>query len=194
MPLTAPRRFLFLLGSTRRAGNSELLARHAAWQLPPDTEQQWLFLADFDLPPFVDRRHDAPYPTPTGPEQILLEATLWATDLVLVTPLYWYTLSGPAKRYLDYWSAWLRTPGLEFRARMRGKTCWAVVASSGSAEEARPLRETLQLSAAYLHLPWGGYLLGNGSRPGDVLRDTAALRAAESFFAAEAHRPLTGGR
>ncbi|OWP64083.1 flavodoxin [Hymenobacter amundsenii] len=177
-----PRRFLFLLGSTRRAGNSELLARHAARFLPATTEQQWLFLADFDLPPFVDLRHDAPYPVPTEPAKTLLDATLWATDLVLVTPLYWYTVSVPAKLYLDYWSAWLRTPGVEFKGRMRDKTFWAVVVSSGSAEEALPLRETLQLSANYMGMPWGGYLLGNGSRPGDVLRDAAALRTAESFF------------
>ena len=194
MPPTSSRRFLLLLGSTRRSGNSELLARHAARLLPPETEQQWLFLADFDLPPFVDLRHDEGYPAPTGPAQILLEATLWATDLVLVTPLYWYTLPVPAKRYLDYWSAWLRTPGLEFKARMRGKTFWAIVASSGSPEEARPLRETLHLSATYMGMHWGGYLLGNGSRPGDVLRDETALRAADGFFSAPTTLPLTGGR
>ncbi|MFD2785995.1 flavodoxin family protein [Hymenobacter rubripertinctus] len=194
MPDAPNRRFLFLLGSTRHAGNSELLARRAAEFLPAATEQQWLFLPDFDLPPFVDLRHDASYPAPAGPEKTLLDATLAATDIVLVSPLYWYTLSTPAKHYLDYWSAWLRTPRLKFRAQMRGKTFWAVVASSGPAEEARPLHETLQLTAAYLAIPWGGYLLGNGSRPGDVLRDETAWRAAESFFSAPAHRPLTEGR
>ncbi|SDY66112.1 flavodoxin family protein [Hymenobacter psychrophilus] len=177
------RRFLFLLGSTRRSGNSELLARRAAEFLPAATEQQWLFLPDYPLPPFIDRRHDDHYPTPTaGPEKTLLAATLAATDLVLVSPLYWYALSTPAKHYLDYWSAWLRGTGLDFRAQMRGKTLWAVVAGSGPEAEARPLHEALQLTASYMPMAWGGYLYGNGSRPGDVRQDAAAWQAAEGFF------------
>ncbi|NVO32523.1 flavodoxin family protein [Hymenobacter lapidiphilus] len=179
-----PRRFLFLLGSTRRAGNSELLARRAARFLPAATEQQWLFLPDYTLPPFIDRRHDESYPAPTaGPEKTLLNATLAATDLVLVSPLYWYALSTPAKHYLDYWSAWLRAPQIDFRLQMQGKTCWAVVAGSGPAPEARPLQEALQLTASYMHMPWGGYLYGNGSRPGDVCQDAVAWQAAEALFA-----------
>ncbi|RFP66716.1 flavodoxin [Hymenobacter lapidiphilus] len=183
MPDTTKRRFLFLLGSTRRNGNSELLARRAAGFLPAVTAQQWLFLPDYALPPFIDQRHDESYLAPTtGPEKTLLDATLAATDLVLVSPLYWYALSTPAKHYLDYWSAWLRTPNLDFRARMRGKTFWAVVAGSGPGAEAQPLQEGLQLTAAYMDMPWGGYLYGNGSRPGDVRQDVVAWQAAEGFF------------
>lgn len=183
MRATPESRFLFLLGSTQRAGNCELLVRRAAKRLLASVEQQWLFLPDYALPPFIDRRHDESYLTPTaGPEKTLLDATLAATDLVLVSPLYWYALSAPAKHYLDYWSAWLRPPDLNFRARMRGKTLWAVVAGSGPAAEAQPLCEALQLTAGYMALSWGGYLYGNGSRPGDVRRDAAAWRAAERFF------------
>lgn len=183
MPDAPKRHFLFLLASTRRAGNSELLARHAAEFMSASAEQQWLFLPDYPLSPFIDRRHDESYPAPTaGHEKTLLDATLAATDLVLVSPLYWYALSAPAKHYLDYWSAWLRTPNLDFRTQMRGKTLWAVVAGSGPAAEARPLQEGLQLTAAYMDMPWGGYLYGNGSRPGDVRQDVVAWWAAEGFF------------
>jgi hypothetical protein len=33
---------------------------------------------------------------------------------------------------------------------------------------------------------FGGVLLGNGSKPGDVLKDTEALAQAKTFFAREA--------
>ncbi|CAM5422862.1 NAD(P)H-dependent oxidoreductase [Streptomyces violaceorubidus] len=33
---------------------------------------------------------------------------------------------------------------------------------------------------------FGGVLLGNGSKPGDVLRDTEALARAKTFFARQA--------
>lgn len=181
--MSATRRFLFLLGSTRRRGNSEQLAHLAARSMPTGATAEWLFLMDYPLPPFVDHRHGQAYPPPTDAEQTLLAATLRATDIVLVSPLYWYSMSVPLKHYLDYWSAWLRISTVNFRNIMSGKTLWAVVASAGSAEEAAPLRQTLQLSAVYMHMHWGGFLLGNGSRPGDVLLDTQALREATHFFA-----------
>ncbi|TGE28510.1 flavodoxin family protein [Hymenobacter metallicola] len=181
MPETQ-RRFLFLPGSTRRQGNSEQLARVAAQHLPAGAEQQWLNLLDYPLPDFIDLRHDAPYPAPVGNAKVLMEATLHATDLVLVLPLYWYSMPVPTKQYLDYWSAWMRVAEVHFRERMVGKTLWAVVVSSGEPAEAQPLHDTLRLCASYMRMHWGGFLFGNGSRPGDVQRDVAAQQRAATFF------------
>ncbi|MDQ2793038.1 MAG: NAD(P)H-dependent oxidoreductase [Bacteroidota bacterium] len=178
------RRFLFLLASPRRLGNSEQLAYCAAHSLPPGTGQQWMHLLDFPLPDFADLRHHGIYQPPAGNAQLLLEATLQATDLVLVAPLYWYSLPAPAKRYLDSWSAWLRTPELDFRTRMQHKTLWSIVVSSGERTEAQPLEETLMLTARYLRMQWGGLLFGSGSRPNDIQGDAGALHAAKGFFAA----------
>ncbi|GAA4023774.1 NAD(P)H-dependent oxidoreductase [Hymenobacter glaciei] len=178
------RRFLFLLSSPRRLGNSEQLAYCAAHSLPPGTEQQWMHLLDFPLPDFADLRHNGPYQPPVGNAQLLLEATVHATDLVLVAPLYWYSLPAPVKLYLDHWSAWLRTPELNFRAQMRGKTLWSITVSSGERPEAQPLEDTLLLTAQYLQMQWGGLLFGTGSRPNDIQGDDLALRNARSFFLA----------
>ncbi|MBO1416746.1 flavodoxin family protein [Streptomyces sp. FH025] len=182
----ASRRFLFLDAGARLGGNTEQLARLAAESsLPVGAEQRWLRLADHPLPPFQDLRHvgDGVFPEPEGHERTLLEATLAATDLVFVAPLYWYTLPTPAKLYLDYWVAWLRAPGVEFRARMAGSTLWGVTVLAGRDAAADPLADTLRLSAEYMGMRWGGLLRGNGSRPGDVLSDERALVEAKSFFA-----------
>lgn len=120
------RRFLFVLGSSRTDGNTELLARRAAEQLPRDVEQQWISLAEQPLPDFLDLRRDSDHvhpPTGTAPA-LLLDATLAATDVVIASPLYWYSLSSLTKRYLDYWSGWLRTPGIDFKTTMAGRTLW----------------------------------------------------------------------
>ncbi|MFF9642658.1 flavodoxin family protein [Kitasatospora aureofaciens] len=181
----APRRFLFLDASSRAGGNSEQLARLAAESsLPEGAEQRWLRLADHPLPPFQDLRHtgDGSYPEPVGHERILLEATLEATDLVFVAPLYWYTLPTTAKLYLDYWSAWFRVPGVNFLAGMNGGTLWDVTVLAGTEDKAEPMIGTLKLTAEYMGMRWGGALIGNGTRPGDVLRDERALIAAKSFF------------
>ncbi|MEV6959006.1 NAD(P)H-dependent oxidoreductase [Streptomyces sp. NPDC051207] len=179
------RRFLFVLGSSRSDGNTELLARAAAEQLPGDVEQQWIDLAEHPLPDFADLRHDSDHVRPThGNAALLLDATLAATDLVIASPLYWYTVSAHTKRYLDHWSGWLRTPGLDFLATMAGRTLWGVTALAHEEQEvADPLIGTLRNSAAYMGMRFGGVLLGNGSRPGDVLKDTEALARAKTFFA-----------
>ncbi|MCX4764243.1 NAD(P)H-dependent oxidoreductase [Streptomyces sp. NBC_01275] len=182
------RRFLFVLGSSRPDGNTELLAREAAAQLPSDVEQTWISLAEHPLPDFEDLRHDSDHVRPThGNLAALLDATLAATDLVIASPLYWYSVSTHTKRYLDHWSGWLRTPGVDFKATMAGRTLWGVTAlAHEETVVADPLIGTLDHSAAYLGMRFGGVLLGNGSKPGDVLKDTEALARAKTFFAQQA--------
>ncbi|RRR99663.1 flavodoxin family protein [Glycomyces terrestris] len=188
----SPRSFLFLLGSSRTGGNTETLARAAAEHLEPEAEQRWLRLAELDLPPFTDRRHvgDGATPVAAGAERTVQDATLAATDLVIASPLYWYSVSGSVKNYLDHWSGWLRVPGLDFRARMGGRRLWGVtVQGDEEPDVAAPLAGTLRLSAEYMGMEWRGVLLGSGSRPGQVLRDERALAAAKTFFDPAADTP-----
>ncbi|MEU8488236.1 NAD(P)H-dependent oxidoreductase [Streptomyces sp. NPDC048641] len=181
------RTFLFLLGSSRGEGNTEILARKAAEQLSPETGQRWIDLAAHPLPDFEDLRHDSDHTRPTGDNTaLLLDATLEATDIVIASPLYWYSVSASTKRYLDYWSGWLRTPGVDFKATLQGRTLWGVTALAHEEQVvADPLVGTLRNSAAYMGMRFGGVLLGNGSKPGDVLKDEEALLRAKTFFAPE---------
>jgi multimeric flavodoxin WrbA len=184
------RRFLFLVASARRDGNTETLARRAAAALAPDVAQQWIHLDEIPLPRFEDIRHHGgqnnQYPDPDGNERLLLDATLAATDIVFVTPLYWYSLPSSAKLYMDHWSAWLRVPSVDFKKKMIGKTVWAVcVLAEEDPKRAELLLTTLRRSAEYMKMEWGGELIGNGSKPGDVLNDKNAMRAAEHFFVHE---------
>jgi multimeric flavodoxin WrbA len=179
------RRILFLITGGRRDGNSETLARCAAAALPGEVEQEWLRLSDLPLAPFEDIRHtgDGIYPEPEANGRVLLDATLAATELVFVAPLYWYGLPTAAKHYLDHWSGWMRVPGVDFLARMAGKTMWAVTAlSERDYRVADPLLGTLRLTSAYAKMHWGGALLGYGNRPGDILEDKQALALAARFL------------
>lgn len=179
--------FLFLNASTRepgQAGNTETLARAAAAALPADTPQRWIALARCALPPFVDLRHTAgSYPPPEGDAAMLLEATLAATDIVFVSPVYWFSAPSPLKHYLDQWSAWMRVPGVDFKATMAGKRLW-VVATSGDRAKAQPMFDGYRLSAEFLGMQWMGALWGKGGAPGAVLDDSVAKAAAKGFLAA----------
>jgi multimeric flavodoxin WrbA len=177
------RSFLFILSSGRRDGNAERLARAAAAVLPAQTAQRWMALADFQLSPFEDRRHPTPdFPPPQGAELELLNTTLAASDIVMVAPVYWYSLPASAKLYLDYWTSWLRARA-DFKAVMAGKRLWAVSSISDSNYSgAAPLTECLRLSAEYMAMTWRGALIGEGNRPGDVENDARAMAAAKAFF------------
>lgn len=179
------RTFLFVLGSARANGNSERLARHAATHLPDDVTQRWIDLKSVRLPEYEDRRRqeNRAY-TPTDPSEIeLLDATLAATDIALVSPLYWYTLSSSTKRYLDHWTGWFDVPGLRFKERMAGRTLWVVTAlGENDLHAADPLVDSVRRSADYMKMRFGGVLLGIGSRPGQVEHDARAMAGAREFF------------
>lgn len=180
------RRFLFLLSSTRPGGNSEALARRAALALPAGTEQRWLRLIDHPLPPFHDTRHSTGYAPPEGNARLVCDATLAATDLVLVTPVNWYSVAWPAKLYLDHWSAWMRIPELAFGPTLEGRSLWGVIVDSdveGEAEgSASPVVDVLRRTAAYMAMRWRGALIGHANRPGEIEADAAALEAAARYF------------
>lgn len=98
-----PQHLVFLVSSTRLDGNSEHLAKQVAASFTPAAQQSWLRLTDLPIGLFADIRHSmGVYPQPIGNEKVLFEATFAATDLVQVTPLYWYSVSTPLKLYLTH--------------------------------------------------------------------------------------------
>ena len=177
------RKFLFVIASTRPDGNTERLARHAASSL--DAEQTWLRLTDHPLPPFFDTRHSAGYTAPEGNAKLLCDATLAATDLVIVSPVYWYSVSWAAKLYLDHWSAWMRIPELAFQKTLAGRSLWSVVVDSDdeAAGSSLPTIDLLRRTADYMNMQWRGALVGHANRPGEIEQDGVAWTAAERYFA-----------
>jgi len=176
---------LFLLSSSRLEGNSEALAKEAAKQLPSEVSQTWIRHTDYPLEAFEDVRHagERAYVMPVGHAKVLVEATLKADAIVFAAPVYWYSLPAPAKLYLDHWSHWMRVPGLNFRARMKGKRLFLASAMAGSDQkEANPLIKSLQLTAAYMGMEWGGHVLAHANAAGEVLHQPEALKAAKVLF------------
>lgn len=175
-------RVLFLLASARANGNSEQLARHAVAGLGESVEQHWIALRDCPLDAFQDLRHPVEYGEPVGNAKQLVEATLAADHIVFVSPVYWYSVPAPLKLYLDYWSHWMRVDSLEFTAQMAQKSLRVIAALAGPAEQATPMMQSLELCANYMKMTWAGFALGNGSAPGDVMNDTAALESATKLL------------
>ena len=189
MPAMSAPHYLFLTTSTREPGhlgNTEWLARQAAAALPAGTEQTWHHLARMQLPPFVDQRHTTgTYAPPAGDMKTLLDATLAASHIVWVAPVYWYSIPSPLKTYLDHWSAWMRVSGLDFKDAMGRKTL-SLITTSGDRNKAQPMIDSVALCAQFLSMTWGGALWGKGGPPGAVQADAQAVEAASRFLATPA--------
>jgi NAD(P)H-dependent FMN reductase len=181
-----PSKYLFLTTSTREPGhlgNTEWLAQQAAKSLPAGTQQTWQALAHLHLPPFVDLRHTTgQYPQPTGDMHTLLQATMDCTDLVLVAPVYWYSIPAPLKLYLDHWSAWMRIPGVPFKDTMAQKTMH-LITTSGDRAKAQPMIDSIALCAGFLNMRFAGALWGKGGPPNAVQADAQSVAQAAGFFA-----------
>jgi multimeric flavodoxin WrbA len=176
------RRFLFLLSSARPAGNSARLARVAAEDLPA-TDQQWIDLAALQLPPYRDLRPGTALPN--GDLADVMNGMHWATDIVLVAPVYWYALPAPAKLLMDHWSGWFDAAETGFATWARGKTVYLVTARADpDPTVTAPVATMVQRSVLWLGMHWGGALHGVGDAVGDVAQDAAAMAAARGFLRA----------
>lgn len=194
--MSTPRHYLFLVTSTREpghVGNTEWLAQQAAASLPADATQTWLHLAHMTLAPFTDLRHTSGrYPMPEGDLKTLLDATLAATDIVFVAPVYWFSIPAPLKTYLDHWSAWMRVPGLPFKEEMARKSL-RLITTSGDRAKAQPMIDSVRLCAQFLSMGWGSdeqaVLWGKGGPPDAVRDDAAAVGRAAAFLRQAAPAP-----
>ncbi len=184
--MTEPCKPLFLVASARQPGvlgNTEQLAQLAAHSLPSHAAPTWHHLAHMALPMFQDLRHDVGhYPMPEGDLRVLLNATMSATDIVWVMPVYWYSFPNCLKNYIDHWSAWMRVEGLPFKAEMAKKTLHLIV-TSGDRATAQSAIDSAWLCAKFLNMRQGGLLWGKGGPPQAVLNDTRANAQATHFFA-----------
>ncbi|NEX44908.1 flavodoxin family protein [Pseudotabrizicola algicola] len=173
------RRFLFLLSSARKGGNSEQLARHAAQALPCPCD--WLDLTRLDLPAFIDPRPTLPT-RPEGDLARIVDRMRAASDLCIVAPVYWYSLPAPAKLLLDHWSGFLDLPDLEFPIWIRQKRLWLITVRADPDPTVPDLPEAmLRRCADWLGMAWGGALHGVADAPGEIAAD-AAWQRAHGFF------------
>ena len=111
----------------------------------------------------------------------LLDATMACTDLVLVSPVYWYSFPSALKTYLDHWSAWMRIEDLPFKEAMSRKRLH-LITTSGNRAKAQPMIDSTRLCAEFLSMDFAGALWGKGGPPGAVQSDDAARMAADGFF------------
>lgn len=178
-------KLLALYGSARRGGNSEQLLDRVLGALPATR----YYLADLSLAPFADLRHEpGGFPPVDGLAGEILRAMTTHDVLLFACPIYWYGMSAQLKALVDQWSHALRDPALNFKESMRGKRAHIVLTGGDQPRiKGLPLVQQFVYAFDFMGMTFGEYIIGQGSRPGEVLKDERAL-----FQADWLHRQLAG--
>lgn len=174
---------LVLYGSSRERGNSELLTN----KVVENINHTRVYLRDRQIQAIVDKRH-----TPEGFKPVaddyedIVRQLLTHDILIFSTPLYWYGMSGVMKDFIDRWSQSLRSSDYNFKEEVSRKQAYVIIAGGDNPRlKGLPLIQQFAYIFDFVGMSFAGYIIGEGSKPGDVLSDAAAL-----FEARELNRKL----
>ncbi|UXH43594.1 flavodoxin family protein [Rossellomorea vietnamensis] len=172
---------LALLGSTRKNGNSEYLAK----KIVEGTDHTVVSLADLHIEPIEDLRHAEGGFLPVDDDYEQLVRMMEEHDVLLfATPLYWYGMSGPMKNFFDRWSQYLRDERFNLKEELTKKKAYVVITGGSSANiKGLPLVQQFNYIFEFVHMEFTDYLIGAGVKPGEIVNDTAALEKAERWNA-----------
>jgi multimeric flavodoxin WrbA len=169
-----------IYGGTRPNGNTEFLTEQALHGL--DIER--IYLNRYHIQPIVDYRHDAGgFPNVNDDHSTVIDLILQHDILIFATPIYWYSMSGTMKNFIDRWSQSLRDakyPNL--KQQLAAKKAYVIaVGGDHPTVKGLPMIQQFQYIFDFMGTSFEGYILGKGSKPGDIKEDKVALLAASQL-------------
>ncbi|MCC7145725.1 MAG: flavodoxin family protein [Phycisphaeraceae bacterium] len=189
---------LGLMGSARRDGNTNDLVDvvlAAAAEQGAQTEK--IVLADYRVEHIencqVCKQRGACVHADDDFDKLM--AKVYGCDVFIFgSPVYWYTVSGRLKVFLDRWSCELYKSNDEFCRKMKPKAGGIVTVQEESTyERAASCIEALEKTVKYAPgATYLGYVLGPGGKRGTVLKHEATVAAARELGRkAAAFRPAS---
>jgi multimeric flavodoxin WrbA len=169
-----------IYGGTRANGNTEILTERVVQGI----ETERIYLRDHVIHPIQDQRHTATgFDAVVDDYDAVMRRILPHDLLLFVTPVYWYSMSGYMKNFIDRWSQTLRDTNFpDFKVKMAAKTAYVIAVGGDRATlKGLPLVQQFQYIFEFMGIRYGGYILGQGNKPGDVLEDEAALLLADAL-------------
>ena len=108
-----------IYGGNRSNGNVETLTKLATQGLMIEE----IYLKDCVIQPIIDKRHVAEGFTDVSDDyNAVIDRILSHDILIFSTPIYWYSMTGAMKNFIDRWSQTLRDPNYpDFKALMSSK-------------------------------------------------------------------------
>ena len=169
-----------IYGSTRQHGNTEKLTE----QVIDGLDVEKIYLRDFTIQPIDDRRHtEEGFSDVDDDYSMLVEKMMKHDTFIFATPIYWYSMTGTMKNFIDRWSHTMRDkkfPG--FQDQLGTKKAYVVaVGGDNPSIKGLPLIQQFNYIFQYMGISFEGYVLGKASRPGDIEQDVAAFTSASNL-------------
>lgn len=171
-------KIMTLLGSSRRAGNTEYLVERVL----EGVEYKSVYLLDKKMNPIKDKRHTQEGFSDVHDDYEDLFIEFLKQDIIFfATPLYWFGMSGQMKIFFDRWSQYLRNERFDFKKEVCKKQAYVIVTGENPDPKtaALPLIQQFNYIFNYVGIEFVDYIIGKANQPGDILDDSFALTKAD---------------
>ncbi len=166
-----------IYGSTRENGNTEELTEIVI----QDLEVEKIVLRKYEIKPIQDQRHEEGGFSPTEDDyDELIERMMKHETLIFATPLYWYSMSGTMKNFIDRWSQTMRDAKFpQFKEQLGTKKAYVIAVGGDNPRlKGLPLIQQFNYIFEFMGMSFEGYVLGKASKPGEILIDQVAFATA----------------
>ncbi|QQK80208.1 flavodoxin family protein [Salicibibacter cibi] len=168
---------MIIYGGTRENGNTEILAERAVEGL--DVER--IYLKDYKILPIEDLRHsEEGFLEKNDDDHNSIVKRIQAHEMIIfATPIYWYSMSGIMKNFIDRWSQTIKDPRYEFKHSMSSKKTFVIgVGGDEPFVKGLPMIQQFKYIFDFIGASFEGYILGKGNKPGEIYHDEAAFELA----------------
>jgi multimeric flavodoxin WrbA len=168
-------------GSTRPNGNTEYLT----YQAVPKESGTHIYLRDYALQPITDYRHtEEGFPPCEDDHERIIDLMLAHDTILFSTPIYWYSMSGIMKTFIDRFSQILRAPHYShFRKELKKKEVYLIAVGGDQPHiKGLPLVQQMNYICQFYQMRFAGYVIGKASKPGEIKQDRKALKAASTLL------------
>ncbi|QCR32557.1 flavodoxin family protein [Lysinibacillus sp. SGAir0095] len=172
-----------IYGSTRENGNTEWLTEQVINGLTVER----IYLREYNILPIKDERHsEAGFQEVLDDYNVVIDKVLQHDILIFSTPVYWYSMSGTMKLFIDRWSQTLRDKDRpNFREELAKKSAYVIaVGGDRPSIKALPMIQQFQYICDFFGMTLESYLIGKASKPGEIQIDTKSIAAASGMNSA----------
>ena len=169
-----------IYGGNRPNGNTELLTDRVI----DGVKAERIYLGDFHIEPIIDMRHEKTGFQDRKDDYYTVINRILPHDIILfATPIYWYSMTGIMKNFIDRWSQMLRDSNYpDFKEQMSAKKAYVIAVGGDSPDiKGLPMIQQFQYIFDFVGVDFAGYILGTGNKPGDILTDKKAIHAANEL-------------
>lgn len=164
---------IIIYGSSRDFGNTEYFVENALQNIVVER----VYLREHNIKNIIDQRHDElGFSFVDDDFHEIATKLLEHNKIVFATPIYWYSMSGIMKNFIDRWSHAMRDDRYgNFRERLNNKKAY-VIAVGGDNPKVKglPMIQQFQYIFDFMGMNFDGYVIGKASKRGEIELDVTA--------------------